>query len=207
MLPLEYPKWQVVYYYFNSWKHSGVIERIQRSLTKQVRKKKGKKPHPTVGIIDAQSVKSTLVSSKAHTGFDGGKKIKGIKRHISVDTLGLLLIVVVHPASKGDRKGAELVLNKLSKSWPKVEKIFVDGGYALPGRAGQGIDRIGGYDVEIVKRPEIDKFTVMPKRWIVERTFAWIETNRRNAKSYERLPDTAEAVTQLSIIRNMLKSF
>ena len=113
MLPLGYPKWQLVYYYFNRWKHSGVIERIQRSLVKQTRKSKGRQTQPTVGIIDAQSVKSTLISSKSNTGFDGGKRIKGIKRHISVDTLGLLLSVVVHAASKGDRKGAELVLSKL----------------------------------------------------------------------------------------------
>ncbi|MBD0278047.1 MAG: IS5 family transposase [Flavisolibacter sp.] len=96
MLPHEYAKWQVVYYYFNQWKHNGIFETIQQELVKKVRIKQGKQQQPTAAIIDAQSVKSTLVSPRSTTGFDGGKMIKGVKRHIVVDTLGLLLCVVVH---------------------------------------------------------------------------------------------------------------
>jgi len=207
MLPSDFPKWQLVYYYFNKWKREGVIERMQHCLVKQIRMKRSKKEQPTVGIIDAQSVKSTLVSSRQYTGFDGGKKIKGIKRHIVVDTLGMLLCVVVHSASIADRKGAADVLNKLKKAWIGIVKLFADGGYPLPGRAGERLHLLCGYVMEVIKRTEMKAFKVLPKRWIVERTFAWIETNRRNAKSYERQPNTAEAITQLSAVRIMLKHF
>lgn len=207
MLPLDYPKWQIVYYYFNRWKHAKVIERIQCFLVKQLRVQRGKSQQPTVGIIDAQSVKSSLVSSRNHTGYDGGKKIKGIKRHIVVDTLGLLLCVVVHAASMADRKGAKLVLEKLKKRWTGIVKIFADGGYPLPGRADVALQTLHGYVMEVVRRVKEGLFKVLPKRWIVERTFAWIETNRRNAKSYERKASTAEAMTQWAAIRIMLKRF
>ena len=184
-----------------------IIEKIQCSLARQIRLKEGKKEQPTVGIIDAQSVKSTLVSSSTSTGYDGGKKIKGIKRHIVVDTLGLLLCVVAHSAGIADRKGAYSVLEKLGKRWYNIKKIFADGGYPLPGKVGEPNQVLGGYPMEAVKRNELDKFKVIPKRWIVERTFAWNETNRRNAKSYERHLSTVEAITQLSAIRMMLKRF
>ncbi len=207
MLPVDYPKWQIVYYYFNRWKHGRVIERIQCLLVKKIRIKQGKKEQPTVGIIDAQSVKSTLVSSHSNTGYDGGKKIKGIKRHIIVDTLGLLLCVVAHSAGVADRKGASYVLAKLGKRWDKIQKIFADGGYPLPGRANEKNQMLCGYAMEVIKRSELNTFKVIPKRWIVERTFAWNETNRRNAKSYERLSNTVEVITQLSALRLMLKRF
>ena len=207
MLAKDYPKWQIVYYYFNRWKHGRIIEKIQCFLVRKARVKQGKKEQPTVGIIDAQSVKSTLVSNRSNTGYDGGKKIKGIKRHIIVDTLGLLLCVVVHSANIADRKGGNYVLTKLAKRWDKIQKIFADGGYPLVGKVGEQNQTLGGYTMEIIKRNELNTFKVIPKRWIVERTFAWIETNRRNAKSYERLPNTAEAITQLSAIRLMLKRF
>jgi len=205
MLALEYPKWQIVYYYFNRWKHGRIIEKIQCFLVKKVRSKQGRKEQPSVGIIDAQSVKSTLVSSRNYTGYDGGKRIKGIKRHIVVDTLGLLLCVVVHSAGIADRKGAGFVLGKLGKRWESIGKIFADGGYPLPGKVGEKNQVLCGYPMEVVKRSEMGVFKVIPKRWIVERSFAWTETNRRNAKFYERLSNTAEAIMQLSAIRIMLK--
>lgn len=207
MLPSDFPKWQLIYYYFNLWKEKGIIENIQYYLVKQIRKLQGRQEQPSVGIIDSQSIKSTLVSSREHTGFDGGKRIKGIKRHIVVDTLGLLLSVAVHPASRADRRGAGYVLDKLRTRWSGVGRLFADGGYPLPGQAGIRIQSLCGYVMEVVKRSEANVFKVLPKRWIVERTFAWIETSRRNAKSYERLPCTAEAITQISAIRMMLKHF
>ena len=204
MLPLEYPKWQTVYYYFNQWKHNGVYDAMQQALVKNIRVKHGKEEQPTAAVIDAQSVKSTLVSPRATTGFDGGKKIKGIKRHIVVDTLGLLLCVVVHAASMADRKGGALVVEKLKAVWTKIVKFFADGGYSLVGKAEQTLQTLGSYVLEIVRRTDFSTFQGLPKRWIVERTFAWIETNRRNAKYYERQTGTAEAMTQLAALRMML---
>lgn len=169
-------------------------------------KKKGKSEEPTVGIIDSRGVKSTLVSTGGHTGFDAGKKIKGVKRHIVVDTLGLLLCVVVHSAAIQDRDGAIIVLTKLYRYWHAIIKVFADGGY----QGEKLFDKVKGsfkYTLEIIKRNELGIFKVLPKRWIVERTFSWIDTNRRTAKSYERHTNTAEAITQIAAIRTMLKQF
>jgi putative transposase len=204
MLPHDFPQWQVVYYYFTCWKHAGVIEKVQVALVNQVRQKQGKAEQPTAGIVDAQSIKSTLVCPRSVTGFDGGKLVKGIKRHIVVDTLGLLLAVVVHSAGIAERKGGAMVVNKLKQSWTQMKKIFADGGYSLVGKAAQTLQTLGGYVLEIVRRTDLSTFQVLPKRWIVERTFAWIDTNRRNAKFYERKTCTAEAMTQLAAIRMML---
>src|SRR5271156_2604025 len=125
MLPRDFPNWPMVYYYFNSWKETGLIEKIHDSLAKMIRKKEGKKEQPTAGIIDAQSVKNTLVSCESK-GFDAGKKIKGIKRHIIVDTLGLVLAVVIQAASVQDRDGAIEVIHKLLESCNQIIKIFAD---------------------------------------------------------------------------------
>jgi putative transposase len=204
LLPGDFPKWQIVYYYFRVWKNSEIIEVIHESLVEKIRKEKGKNEEPTVGIIDAQSVKNTLVSSQ-EKGFDAGKKIKGIKRHILVDTLGLLLAVVIQSASVQDRDGAISVIEKMRESWKKVIKIFADSGYR-----GQLINTIKTsfeIELEIIKRNELHVFKILPKRWIVERTFAWIDTNRRNSKNYERLNNTSVAMVHLSAIRIMLNRF
>ena len=206
-LPLDFPSWQLVYYYFRRWKSTGLIERLQRRLVRLLRRRHGKSAQPSVGILDAQSIKSTLTSSRAHTGYDGGKKIKGIKRHIVVDTLGLLLCVVVHAASVADRRGGSWVLAKLKHSWTRIGRIFADGGYPLPGKAAEPDQTLNGYKLQVVRRSERSRFQVLPKRWIVERSFAWLDTNRRNAKSYERLPDSAEAITQMAATRMMLNHF
>lgn len=204
MLPGDFAPWKTVYYYFSTWKKGEVFEVIHEALVEKVRVMQGRKEEPTAGIIDAQSVKNTLVSSQDR-GFDAGKKIKGIKRHIIVDTLGLVLAVVIQSASVQDRDGAVEVVNKLCESWKKVVKIFADGGYT-----GQLIDtlktkfKIG---LQIIKRNELHTFKILPKRWIVERTFAWIDTNRRNSKNYERLNNTSVAMVHLSAIRIMLNRF
>jgi transposase len=207
MLAGVYPNWEIVYYYFVKWKNQQVLDRINCFLVKQIRRKQGRPEQPSAGIIDTQSVKSTLVSSSRHTGYNGGKKIKGIKRHIAVDTLGLLLNVTVHSANIADRRGASILLPKLGLNWYNIKTIFADGGYPPPQKVGEKNQQLYGYHLEVVKRTELSTFKVMPKRWIVERTFAWMETNRRNAKSYERLPCSAEAIIQLSAIRMMLKQF
>ena len=128
MLPNDFPKWQLVYYYFSVWKKSGLTEMLHEFLVEKIRKLAGRDEEPGVGIIDAQSVKVSLVSSE-DKGFDAGKKIKGIKRHIIVDTLGLILAVVIQSASVQDRDGAISVIDKLTENWKKIIKIFADSGY------------------------------------------------------------------------------
>ena len=204
MLPGDFAPWKLVYYYFSVWKKNDIFEMLHESLVEKVRVKQGKNEEPTAAIIDAQSVKNTLVSSE-DKGFDAGKKIKGIKRHILVDTLGLVLAVVIQNASVQDRDGAISVIEKMKESWKKIIKIFADGGYR-----GQLIETVKAkfkIDIEIIKRDELHRFKILPKRWIVERTFAWIDTNRRNSKYYERLNNTGIAMVHLSAIRIMLNRF
>ena len=204
MLPKDFAHWKIVYYYFSTWKKQGVLEQIHESLVLKVRTRVGKNEQPSVGILDAQSVKNTLVSSQSK-GFDAGKKIKGVKRHIIVDTLGMILSVVIQSASVQDRDGAPSVVEKMKENWFKVIKIFGDGGYA--GKLIVKLKTAYQIELEIIKRSELTGFKILPKRWIVERTFSWIDTNRRNSKLYERLDDTAVAMVHLSAIRIMLNRF
>ncbi|RYE17992.1 MAG: IS5 family transposase [Sphingobacteriaceae bacterium] len=204
MLPEDFPNWRIVYYYFSVWKKLGVIEILQQALVEKTRLKSGRKAQPSAGIIDAQSVKSTLVSSESQ-GFDAGKKVKGIKRHIITDTLGLVLAVVIQSASVQDRDGAMETVHKMWESWKNVVQLFADGGYR--GKLIELIKSNFKIKVEIIKRNELHTFKVLPKRWIVERTFSWIDAQRRNAKNYERLNNTGVAIVQLSSIRIMLNRF
>ena len=204
MLPGDFPNWSIVYYYFSVWKQDGTLEQIHESLIEKIRKQHNKNEEPSVGIIDAQSVKNTLVSSQ-DKGFDAGKKIKGIKRHIIVDTLGLILAVVIQSASVQDRDGAISVIDKLTENWKKIIKIFADSGYR--GELIAKVQTRFKIELEIIKRNELHTFKVLPKRWIVERTFAWIDTNRRNSKNYERLNNTSVAMVHLAAIRIMLNRF
>ena len=200
MLPKDFPNWRIVYYYFSIWKKLGVIAVLQEALVEKTRLESGRKAQPTVGIIDAQSVKSTLVSSESK-GFDAGKKVKGIKRHIITDTLGLVL-VVIQSASVQDRDGAAQVIGMMRESWGNIIKLF-----AMADTGGKLITQIKTtfrIEMEIVKRNERHIFKILPKRRIVERTFSWIDANRRNSKSYERLNNTGVAMVQLSSIRIML---
>jgi putative transposase len=201
MLPKDMVPWQSVYYYFRKWKMNGVFEELHDFLVAKVRLKKGKNSTPSVGIIDSQSVKASNVC-EGNVGYDGGKKIKGRKRHIVVDTLGLILAVVIHTASIHDSNGATQTLQALKvKYLGCIKKIFADSGYI-----GDLIDwakQFLGFEIEIVKRTEEHKFKVVPKRWIVERTFAWISFHRRLSKDYERLTETSVAFIQISMIRLM----
>ena len=139
------------------------------------------------------------------SGYDAGKKIKGRKRHILVDTLGLLLSVVVHPADIQDRDGVALVLNQRTRAlFPFIERIFADGGYQGP-KAKAAAARTGTWKIEIVKRCDVYRFVVLPKRWIVERTLAWISCNRRLARDFERYATTVVAFVRLAMIRIMLR--
>ncbi len=149
MLPHEYPKWQAVYFYFSRWKRDGTLEQIQARLVEQLRKKAGRHTEPTAAIIEAQSVKTTLVGGESR-GFDAGKKVKGRKRHIIVDTLGLLLAVVIQSASVQDRDGADEVIERMKRCWRCVNKIFADGGYR--GKLTKRLKRVFAIEVQIIKR-------------------------------------------------------
>jgi putative transposase len=201
MLPHDYPKWQSVYFYFSRWKRNGTLEQIQQALVERERQRKGRSSQPSVGIIDAQSVKTTLVAGEAR-GFDAAKRVKGRKRHIIVDSLGLILAVVIQSASVQDRNGADEVIKWLKECWCRVKVLFADGGYS--GKLVERIGKVFGIQVTIVQRVSSVSFSILPKRWIVERTFAWLDTCRRNAKDYERLTETSQAIVLMTSIRLML---
>jgi putative transposase len=204
-LPREYPPWQTVYGYFRAWRIAGIWERIHDHLRNLVREQEERERQPTAAILDSQSVKTTDRGGPER-GFDAGKLIYGRKRHILVDTLGLLLLVVVHSAGTQDRDGARAVLAPLANRFSKLRKIWVDsiynGGIAEWVRDLRQRNRI---ELEIVKRPEgLKGFLVLARRWVVERTFAWLSFHRRLSKDYEYLPETSEAFIRIAMIRLML---
>lgn len=202
LLPNDFAPWQSVYYYFRKWKNNGLIEQVHDFLVTSTRKKNGKNEEPSVGIIDSQSAKASNFC-QGEVGYDGGKKIKGRKRHIVVDTMGLILCIVIHAANIHDSRAAKDVFTNLKyRCLSGLKLIFADGGYR--GSLIEWAKTTFDWELRIMKRNEIGKFKVVPKRWIVERTFAWISFHRRMSKDYERLPDTTVAFMQLSMIRLML---
>jgi putative transposase len=202
MLPIHFPSWKLVYYYFTKWKNDGTIELIHELTRDKVRRKAGKNESPSIGIIDSQSVKTTRIGGLSR-GIDGGKKTKGRKRHIIVDTMGLLLAVVVHAANEHDSKLAPMVIAELRGRFARLVKIIADGGYR--GELIENTRKIYGWIVEVVLRSDTaTKFEVLPKRWIVERTFAWFESYRRLSKDFEYQTETSQAMIQLAMIKLML---
>ena len=176
MLPHDLPPWESVYYYFSQWRDDGTWERLNRDLRIDVRLSVGKDPEPSAAILDSQSVKATELSDAR--GFDAGKKINGMKRHLLVDTLGLVLIVVNLTANIQDRDGARTLLTKVKGQFPRLQKIWADGGYS--GTLIDWLQVLCGWILEIVKRSDTAKgFELLPHRWIVERTFSWLNRSRR----------------------------
>ena len=204
-LPKDFPPYKTVYDYFRKWRLQGVWKAIHDRLRDKVRQLMGRKMQPTAGIIDSQSVKAASIRGIGR-GYDAGKKVTGRKRHLLVDTLGLVLLVVVHSASIQDRDGARLVLQKLAHQFTRLVLIWADGGYA--GQLVSWVQQIRAYRrvrLEIVKRSDQQKgFVVLPKRWIVERTFGWLNHSRRLSKDYEQLPETSETMIYIAMIRLML---
>ena len=199
-LPHDFPKWKTVYTIFWRWRRDGVWQRIHEALCRHVRKQSGKKPTPSVAIVDSQSIRTA--EGGEERGYDAGKKITGRKRHLAVDTLGLVWAVVVHGAYWQDHDGACLVFQKL-KFFGRLRVLFADSAYGRNGLP-QWVQETFGWILQTVLRPVgIKGFVVLPKRWIVERTFAWLARYRRHSKDYERSTESSETMIYLSMIALM----
>ncbi len=221
LLPREYPPWKTVYHYFRAWRIDGIWEHLNTTLRERERTRQGRNPQPSGCIMDSQSAKTTSVGGIR--GYDGGKKLSGRKRHLLVDTLGLVLTVTVHAADIQDRAAVSQVLAGMKERFERLAHIWLDQGYTGAGKA--WIERELGWSVEIVKhapRPrgmwvfpgqEVDPtifqrpkgFRHLPRRWVIERTFSWFGQARRLSKDYERLPETEEAMIYATMCRLMLK--
>ena len=200
LLPHDLPQWHAVYCYFVQWDNAGVFEKINARLRTKVRVHAGRNPQPSAGIIDSQSVK--IVANIGISGFDGAKKVNGRKRHIVTDTLGLLLTVVVHEASLSDRESATTVLTKLRTQFKRIKTIFADQGYT--GSLIETVKATLNLALTIVKRIEVRAFHILPRRWVVERTFGWFGFYRRLAKDYERSPKHSEAFVYIAMSNILL---
>lgn len=203
LLPREFPKWQLVYYYFRKWSKSGLINKLHQLLYEKVRVQAGRSVSPSLGLLDSQSIKTASLTQVK--GLDANKKINGRKRFIVTDTLGWIIGLMVVAASVQEREGAEKLFILMKGEYPRLEKVLADQGF----NGAEFTVRIKstfGFMLEIVKKVlGVSGFQVLPKRWVVERTFGWLMFNRRLVKDYEEKTEHSEAFIQMAMIRLMVR--